>query len=95
MFYSGRIFGQTMLCVTLDNTSSLSVNSIDLLSTHFLYTHPLVFDSNLTPSAINRYSILANSIITNKGHINEPPYTHFYTLNSSSLEILTFAKYGL
>ncbi|CAF2892816.1 unnamed protein product [Rotaria sp. Silwood2] len=92
---SGRIFGQTMLCITLDNTTSLSVNSIDLLSTHFLFTRPLVFDSKLTPSATNRYPILANSIITNKGHINEPPYTRFYPLNSSSLKILTFAKYGL
>ncbi|CAF0971477.1 unnamed protein product [Rotaria sp. Silwood1] len=92
---SGRIFGQTMLCITLDSTTSLSVNSIDLLSTHFLFTRPLVFDSNLTPSARNRYSILANSIITNKGHINGPPYTHFFPLNTSSFEILTFAKYGL
>ncbi|CAF3279442.1 unnamed protein product [Rotaria socialis] len=92
---SGRIFGQTMLCITLQSTSSLSVNSIDLLSNHFLFTRPLVFDSSLTPSATNRYLILANSIITNKGHINEPPYTHIYTLNTSSLEILTFAKYGL
>lgn len=73
---------------------SSSVNSIDLLSTHFLFTRPLVFESSLTPSAIDRYPILANSIITNKGHINEPPYTRYYPLNVSPLEIHTFSKYG-
>lgn len=84
-----------MLCLTLGSTASLPINAIDLLSTHFLFTRPLVYDSSLTLSAKSRYQILANSIITNKGHVGEPPYTHIYPLNSSSLEILTFAKYGL
>ncbi len=93
--HSGRIYGQTMLCITLNTSTSLPVNSIDLLSTHFLFTRPLVFDSSLTSSATVRYPILSNSIITNKGHVNEPPYTRYYPLNTSSLEIHTFAKYGL
>ncbi|CAF0975520.1 unnamed protein product [Adineta steineri] len=92
---SGRVFGQTMLCMTLNTSTSLPINSIDLLSTHFMFTRPLVFNSSLTSSAINRYPILSNSIITNKGHITEPPYTRFYPLNISSIEIHTFSKYGL
>jgi len=91
---SGRVFGQTMLCIT-QNTSSSSINPIDSLSTHFLFTHPFVFTSFLTPSASIRYPILSNGIITNKAHVNEPPYTHSDFLNSSSFEIITFAKYGL
>ena len=54
----------------------------------------MVFNSSLTSSASNRYSILSKSIITNKGHVTQPPYTRFYPLNSSSLEIHTFSKYG-
>jgi hypothetical protein len=84
-----------MLCITLNTSTSLPLNSIDILSTHFLFTRPFVFDSNLTPLASQRYSILANGIIPNKAHINEPPYTRIYPLNTSSFEILTFAKYGL
>jgi hypothetical protein len=84
-----------MLCITLNTSAALPINSVDLLSTHFLFTRPLVFDFSLTPTAMNRYPVLSNSIITNKGHINEPPYTRFYPLNISSLEIHTFAKYGL
>jgi deoxyribonuclease-2 len=81
--------------MTLNTAPALFNNSIDLLSNHFLFTRPLVFTSSLTPSATTRYQILSNGIITNKGHINEPPYTRFYPLNISSLEIHTFAKYGL
>jgi hypothetical protein len=84
-----------MLCITLNASASLPVNSIDLLSTHFLFTRPLVYASSLTPLATQRYSILANGIIPDKAHVTEPPYTHFSPLNTSSLEILTFAKYGL
>jgi hypothetical protein len=84
-----------MLCITLNTSNSLPINSIDILSTHFLFTRPFVYAANLTSLAAQRYSILANGIIPNKAHISEPPYTHFYPLNSSSLEILTFAKYGL
>jgi hypothetical protein len=84
-----------MLCITINASASLPVNSIDILSTHFLFTRPLVFASSLTPLATQRYSILSNGIITNKDHVTNPPYTRFYPLNTSSLEILTFAKYGL
>ncbi|UJR23925.1 hypothetical protein I4U23_026897 [Adineta vaga] len=91
---SGRVYGQTMLCITLNSSSSVSTNSIDLLSNHFLYTRPLVFQSNLTSSASSRYKILSNSIITNKGHITGPPFTQYFPLNGSSLEIHTFSKYG-
>jgi hypothetical protein len=81
--------------MTLNTSALLSNNSIDLLSNHFLFTRPLVFASSLTPSAVNRYQILSNGIITNKGHINEPPYTRFFPLNTSSLDIQIFSKYGL
>ena len=84
-----------MLCITLNASASLLNNSIDLLSTHFLFTRPLVFASGLTPLATERYSLLSNGIIPNKAHVTDPPYTRFYPLKSSSLEILTFAKYGL
>jgi hypothetical protein len=84
-----------MFCITLNASSSLPMNSIDLLSTHFLFTRPLVYASSLTSLASERYSILANGIIPNKAHISEPPYTRFYPLNSCSIEIVTFAKYGL
>jgi deoxyribonuclease-2 len=95
LFSKGRIFGQTMLCMTLNASGSLLNNSIDLLSTHFLFTRPFVFASGLTSFATKRYSILSTGIIPNKAHITTPPYTYFHSLNSSSLEILTFAKYGL
>jgi hypothetical protein len=84
-----------MLCITINSSGSLPVNTIDLLTTHFLFTRPFVFASNLTLSASIRYPILSNGIIPNKAHISEPPYTRSYSLNSSSLNILTFAKYGL
>jgi hypothetical protein len=84
-----------MLCITLNASASLVNNSIDLLSTHFLFTRPFVFASGLTSFATERYSILATGIIPNKAHITKPPYTYFHSLNTSSLEILTFAKYGL
>ena len=84
-----------MLCITINASVSLSNNSIDLLSKHFLFTRPFVFDSRLTASATERYSILSKGIITNKAHVTDPPYTYFYPLNISSFEILTFAKYGL
>lgn len=91
---SGRIFGQTMLCVTLNASTSSLNNSIDSLSNHFLFTRPFVFDSSLTSSAANRYSILSKGIITNKDHISQPPYTRNTPLNIPSLNIQTFAKYG-
>ena len=84
-----------MLCMILNTSTSLPINPVDLLSTHFLFTRPLVFDSSLTSFATTRYPILSNGIVTNKGHVTEPPYTRYYTLNISSLEIHTFAKYGL
>ena len=83
-----------MLCMTLNTSASVQNNSIDLLSTHFLFTRPLVFNSSLTSSAANRYSILSNGIITKKGHVTEPPYTRYYPLSTASLEIHTFSKYG-
>ncbi|CAF1279711.1 unnamed protein product [Adineta steineri] len=92
---SGRIYGQTMLCVTFNASASLSNNSIDLLSTHFLFTRPLVYTSSLTLLATQRYSLLANGIIPDKVHITDPPYTYFHLLKTFSFEILTFAKYGL
>jgi len=92
---SGRIYGQTMLCVTLNLSTSTPVNSIDSLSTHFLFTRPLVFNSSLTTSAAERYPILSNGIITNKGHVTNPPYTRRYPLNISAFQLHTFAKYGL
>jgi archaellin len=84
-----------MLCITINASASLSNNSIDLLSIHYLYTRPLVYASNLTPLATERYLILSNGIIPKKAHITSPPYTRSYPLQTSSLEILTFAKYGL
>ena len=84
-----------MLCMTLNASASLLNNSIDLLSTHFLYTRPFVFDSGLTSFAIKRYPILSTGIIPKKAHITSPPYTYSHSLKTSSLEILTFAKYGL
>lgn len=93
---SGRVFGQTMLCITLNvSAASIPLNSIDILSNHFLYTRPFVYAYGLTSFASERYSILANGIIPNKAHISEPPYTRSYSLNISSFEVLTFAKYGL
>lgn len=84
-----------MLCISLNVSTSIPINSIDILSTHFLYTRPFVYAFDLTSFATQRYSILANGIIPKKAHITEPPYTHFYSFNINSFEILTFAKYGL
>ena len=70
---SGRIFGQTMLCLTLNTSVSLLNNSIDFLSRHFLFTRPFVFSSSVSSSVSQRYSLLANGIIPNKVHITSPP----------------------
>lgn len=91
---SGRVFGQTMLCVTLNASASSFNNSIDSLSNHFLFTRPFVFDSRITSTAADRYSILSGGIVTNKAHITEPPFTRYSPLNIPSLSIHTFAKYG-
>jgi Deoxyribonuclease II len=84
-----------MLCVTMNTSVSLLSNPIDQLSTHFLFTHPFVFESNLSSYAVNRYPTLSNEIITDKSHVNHPPYTRVCPMNISSLHMITFAKYGL
>ena len=93
--YTGRIFGQTMLCLTINTTSHLPFNQIDSLTNHFLYTYPLIYASNFTTFATKRYPILSNDIIRNKSHVNSAPYIRVSPFNISNLEMLTFAKYGL
>ena len=93
--FAGRVYGQTMFCITVDSSSSIPTNTIDFLTSHFLFTRPLVFQFNLTPFATTRYPVLANGIVTNKAHVTAPPYTRWTPMNHSSLNILTFSKYGL
>ena len=84
-----------MFCITIDSSSSSPQNSVDILTSHFLFTRPLVYTSALTPTAITRYPVLANGVITNKDHVTEAPYTRLFPLKVNSLNIVTFAKYGL
>lgn len=94
LFHLGRIFGQTMFCLTVNATSPSSFNDIDSISEHFLYTYPLVYDSRFSPSASQRYKILATDIIKNKSHVTDPPYVRISPRNASNLEVMVFAKYG-
>nr|XP_022326001.1 deoxyribonuclease-2-alpha-like isoform X2 [Crassostrea virginica] len=85
--HSGKVYGQSILCV------SLPYSSIEEVAKIMTFTYPKFYDSYLPPSFSSENPILTGLLSQHQKHVTSPPYQLETTLHTSDGVVLhNFAK---